>query len=110
MLRPISIILKVRKMPISICENEEQVTKWCETFVKKGRFVVYYTTDDYEVILEPVKTTRPIRYCYIKMLDLISAKRLSGQLAVMYSLDRVELKGMSWDIEKGPWIKIPLEK
>ena len=96
-------------MPISICENEEQLNNWCQQFAKKGRYTVYYTTDDYEVVLEPIKTTRPIRYCYLKLANRGLAEKVAKEIAQSYGLDVVELKGIAWDIEKGPWIKIPIK-
>jgi len=97
-------------MPIAVCKNEEQVRKWAEVLVKEGKFYVYYTTEDYEVILEPAKTTRPLRYCYIKMTGLEEAKKLAAELSQKYKLEIIEIASMRWDTEKGPAIKIEVEE
>jgi uncharacterized lipoprotein YehR (DUF1307 family) len=95
-------------MPISICENEEQLNHWCEQFVKGSKYIVYYTTEDSEVILEPIRSTRPLRYCYLKMSTSNSAKKVATQISKTYELPLLEIKRMAWDLEKGPGIRMPI--
>jgi hypothetical protein len=97
-------------MPISVCENEEQLNHWCEQFAKKDRYVVYITTEDNELILEPIKTSRPIRYAYMKFENIEHARKVANELAQHFGLKIVEIRRMAWDIEKGPWIRIPIKK
>jgi bifunctional DNA-binding transcriptional regulator/antitoxin component of YhaV-PrlF toxin-antitoxin module len=100
-------------MPIAVCKTKEQVLNWCEKVLKKeGSYYIYYTTEDQEVILEPAKSTRPLRYCYIKLTpteqDQNPAKTLAMEIGNEYEQPVIEISRMAWDVEKGPAIKIPV--
>lgn len=96
-------------MPISVCRTEDQVKKWCDELVKEGKYFVYYTEES-EVILEPAKSTRPLRYCYAKLPSNESAKKLAEELGKTYNLPVISVVRICWDTEKGPAIRIPVEE
>jgi hypothetical protein len=101
-------------MPLSVCKTEEQVKKWCEAILKKEGSYYIYCTEDNEVILEPAKSTRPLRYCYIKLTPTEQSKEparaLAESIGATYGQPVVEISRMSWDIERSPYIRAPTEE
>lgn len=85
-------------MPRQIFDSFEELKKWCEVFVEKGKYVGYTTASD-ELILEPRKSTRPQRYAYLKHIKVkLFAKELSDRYDIpFFCLERYE-----WDVERSP--------
>ena len=92
-------------MPISICTTKEQVEKWSTELIREGKYIVYLTSEN-EVILEPLRSTRPLRYCYYKGSSTDDAKKIAEAISKTYNLPLIQVEGVTWDIEKGPWIKV----
>jgi len=97
-------------MPLSVCKTEEQFKRWCEEVVEKDRYRIYVTTEENEIILEPKRTTKPLKYCYYKAESIAKAMELAKEISDKYNLPVIEISRMSWDLEKGPAIKIPIEE
>ena len=95
-------------MPISICTTKEQVEKWAKELIREGKYIIYLTAED-EVILEPLRSTRPLKYCYYKGASSEDAKNLASSISKTYNLSIIEVDRISWDIEKGPYIRMPIE-
>jgi len=95
----------VIKIPISICSTKGQVEKWAKAIVHEGKFIIYLTLNN-EVVVEPLRSTRPLRYCYYKGSDFNDAKKVAESISKAYNLSIVEVSSMSWDNEKGPWVKV----
>lgn len=95
-------------LPIAICTTKEQVENWAKKLIREGKYIIYLTGED-EVILEPLRSTRPLRYCYYKGASEKDAADLANSLAQTYNLSIVQVDAIAWDVEKGPWIRVPTE-
>jgi len=104
-------------MPIHVLKIEkdekgkwryDKVTAWTDEYVK-GKDYAILVTEENEIILEPRKSTRPLDYGYINIRDPQAVAELASILASRYGLPLLEIKSLSWDIEKPPWVKVPAE-
>ena len=84
------------------------VYRWLDEYVK-GKDYALLVTDENEIILEPRKSTRPLDFAYISIKDTAAVQELVKQLEITYGLRALQIKSLSWDIEKPPWVKIPVE-
>jgi len=92
-------------MPIAVCASEEELIEWCKELGIKGRYRVI-TTKENEVILEPIKTSKPIRFAY---LETEKAKELAEKIANDYNIKHLTLKAYRWNIERAPSVKVAVE-
>lgn len=86
----------------------DKVFEWTDEYVR-GKDYAMLVTDEKEIILEPRKSTRPLDFGYISLKDVEALNELAAQLELRYGLKRIEIKSLGWDIEKPPWVKVPLE-
>jgi hypothetical protein len=86
----------------------DKVFAWTEEYVR-GKDYALLVTDEYEVILEPRKSTRPLDFAYISIKDASAIQSLVKELSNKYGLKVIEIKSLGWDIEKPPWVKVPVE-
>jgi hypothetical protein len=103
-------------MPIHVLKLEKdkegkwdysKVIEWADEYVS-GKDYVVLMTEENEVILEPRKSTRPLDFGYVKVSDPSAAYELAGKLAVRYGLTLLDIKALAWDIEKPPWVRVPI--
>jgi len=83
-----------------------KVLNWTDEFCK-GKVYTIIVTDDYEVILEPRKSTRPLDFGYVRLDSADNAMKLAHELESRYKFKIVEDESFSWDTERPPWVKIP---
>jgi len=103
-------------MPIHVLKVErtsegtsfDNIFRWCDEYVRSKDYVIL-KTDEHEIILEPRKSTRPVDYGYVKLRDSIETDKLAEELSNRYKLKVLEIQALAWDIEKSPWVKIPVE-
>ncbi len=103
-------------MPIHVLKVEkkgeawsfDKVFEWTEEYLK-GKDYALLVTDEYEIVLEPRKSTRPLDFGYIAVKDPKALNELVEELEKRYALRRIEIKSLGWDVENPPWVKIPPE-
>jgi hypothetical protein len=104
-------------MPIHVLKAERdekgnwdfsKVIAWANEYVR-GRDYAVLLTDEGEIILEPRKSTRPLDYGYVSIVDMQAARELAKTLSTRYGLPLLEIQYFRWDIEKSPSVKVPLE-
>jgi hypothetical protein len=88
--------------------NFSKVFDWTEEYVR-GKDYALLVTDEFEIILEPRKSTRPLDFAYINIKDASALQALIKELSSRYGLKVIEIKSLGWDIEKPPWVKVPVE-
>jgi hypothetical protein len=88
--------------------NFSKVFDWTEEYVR-GKDYALLVTDEFEIILEPRKSTRPLDFAYINIKDANALQALIKELSNKYGLKVIEIKSLGWDIEKPPWVKVPVE-
>ena len=93
-------------MPVAVFGNIEQLRLWCKDTVSPDRYRVL-STDENEVILEPTKTSRPLKFGYLQSSD---AEKLAEDIAKEFSIVHIHLKAYRWDDERGPFVKIFAEE
>ncbi|MEM4534989.1 MAG: hypothetical protein QW764_02975 [Desulfurococcaceae archaeon] len=93
-------------MPIAVCKNDEELLAWLEDTVSSGRFRVI-VTDENEVIIEPTKTSKPLKFAYLQTSNPESVAREIGE---RFNLKVLHLKAYRWNEERGPFVKIPIEE
>jgi len=93
-------------MPIAVFGNVDQLRLWCKDTVSPDRYRVL-STDEEEVILEPTKTSRPLKFGYIQSSD---AEKLAEEIAKEFNIKHIHLKAYRWNDERGPFVKILLEE
>lgn len=93
-------------MPRIVFDSFEELEKWCKEFVKKGSHTVY-TTGSNELIVEPRRSTRPLRYAYFTSIKAVEfAKTISEQYEIPYfHLERYE-----WDLDKNVGIQTTINR
>jgi hypothetical protein len=103
-------VLKVETKPSTGTEEYDfnKVLEWTEEYVKAKDYALI-VTDENEIILEPRKSTRPLDFGYINIKNTNAIKTLAGMLEKLYGLKRIEVKSLGWDVEKPPWVKVPVE-
>jgi len=92
-------------MPIAVCENEDELIEWCREFVETGKYRVFSTREN-EIILEPIKTSKPIRFAYYQTER---AEELAKQIAKNFGIKHLTLKAYRWNIERAPSVKVAVE-
>lgn len=92
-------------MPRIVFCSEEQLENWCKEFVDTGKYVIYLTEYN-EVILEPLKSTRPLRFGYFKGLK---GEKLATKLQELHQIPLFRVRDYEWDLEKSPGIKVAIE-
>jgi len=100
-------ILKIEK-DTSGKWNFEKVLAWTEEYVR-GKDYALLVTDEYEIILEPRKSTRPLDFAYVCIKDAKAIQDLTKELSNRYGLKVIEIKSLGWDTERAPWVKVPVE-
>lgn len=56
-------------MPRIVFASTDELKSWTGRFANPDKFTVYCTTRQ-EIILEPLRSTSPLRYGYVRYLDL----------------------------------------
>jgi len=92
-------------MPIAVCGSEGELIEWCREFVEAGKYRVI-STEENEVILEPVKTSKPIRFAYYQTEK---ARELAGKIAEDFGVKHLKLQAYRWNIERSPAVKVAIE-
>ena len=93
-------------MPIAVFQDLGQLKKWCEDTVSPDRFRVLSTDED-EIILEPTKTSRPLKFGY---LQISKAQEFAESLAKEFGLKHIHLKAYRWMEDRGPFVKVAPEE
>jgi len=87
-------------MPIMEFGTLGSFKDWISNFAKSDRYMFCVTSEN-EIIAQPLKTSRPIIYGYMKITD---EKELGGLIKKLrengYSV--VQLKSFSWDTDRQP--------
>jgi len=93
-------------MPRAICENKDQLTKWCEIFIgEKGKDkYVIISTNQNEIIIEPRKSTKPLDFAYMQVANG-NIKEIVNEIVQKYGIKHLHVKRLEWDLEKPPGIK-----
>jgi len=89
-------------MPIAVFSNVDQLRMWCEDTVSSDRYRVL-STDEGEIILEPTKTSRPLKFGYLQIAD---SEKLAVEVAKTFGLKHINLKAYRWNDERGPFVKV----
>ena len=93
-------------MPIAVFNNTDELRAWCKDTVSPDKYRVLSTDED-EIILEPTKTSRPLKFGY---LQIPGAEALADEIAKEFNLKHIHIKAYRWDTDKGPHIKISAEE
>lgn len=93
-------------MPIVVCKNEEELMAWLEDTVVTGRYRVL-VTDENEIIVEPTKTSRPLKYAYLQITE---PSEIAKKIREKFGLKILHIKAYRWNDERGPFVKIPIEE
>jgi len=93
-------------LPIAVCKDEEQLKEWCKDTGLRDRYRMI-STEENEVIVEPIKTTRPSKFAY---LSGPKAEEIASNIAKEYSVSHIKLKAYRWNEERGPFVKVPIEE
>jgi predicted amidophosphoribosyltransferase len=88
-----------------IFDNEQQLEEWL-AFRGADKYYGLRTLEDNEIILIPLKTTRPIEIGYLKSPD---ADEIAKDLSQKYQIKILTIRRYEWDIEKAVGVKIPVE-
>jgi len=91
-------------MPRHVCANVEQLKDFCEVYVTNPDKYVVISTDEDEVILEPLRSTRPVRYAY---LEIENAEEVAEAIATKHGLKHLKLKSYDWKVDIPPGVAIP---
>ena len=78
-------------MPRLVFSVLEEFLRWIRDNVKPDRYSAYFT-DEGEVLLVPLRSTRPILYAYFKGEDLASVKKSLESLGVKF----YEVQAVEW--------------
>lgn len=95
------------KLPRIVFENYDQLFAWAQEFLKPDprKYVIYMALDN-EIILEPRKSTRPIRYGYLKSMEAVSPVK---KMAEDFNVSVFNCKDYEWDLTKAPGVKVVVE-
>ena len=86
-------------------QDKEQLFAWCEEHTKEGSHVLYWTGDG-EVIVEPKRSTRPLRYAYLKTSK---ASEIAEEFSEKFKLTCLHLGSYEWDLDKSVGVKVPVK-
>lgn len=92
-------------MPRIIFTNPEQLIEWVKAFCSADKYVGY-TTAEKELIIEPIKSTRPLRYAYYKGED---TDEIAKKLSEKYQMKVFQIKNYEWDMEKSVGVRVAVE-
>jgi len=93
-------------LPRHVCKDVEQLEKFCETYVTSADKYVVISTESHEVILEPLRSTKPIRYAY---LEVDNAEKVAESISTKYNIRHLREKSYDWKVDIPPGVKIPVE-
>lgn len=88
-------------MPRIVFGSEKELISWCEVFVKEGNYTAYLTSSG-ELILEPRRSTRPIRYVHFTQKN---ASTVAKTIADAYSMPLFKIIRYAWDATRMPGTK-----
>ena len=88
-------------MPILEFDSVKSYKDWISDFAKVDRYV-FCLTDDNEVIAQPMKTSRPIIYGYMRVKDEEMKTIVEAITKQGYKI--IRLKTFSWDTERRPGV------
>ncbi len=89
-------------MPRYICGSSSEFFSWMNVFGSADRYIIVKTYED-ELIADPVKSTKPLRYLYYKGTDIEECSRELEKRG--YQI--LTQKRYEWDTEKAPGIRVP---
>ena len=88
-------------MPRYEFETKEEFTDWARSVLTDKKYDVVYTWHG-EVIAVPKKSTRPIVYGYVPLIDKHEAKKFAQELEKMYHVCVFSMKKFVWSTEREP--------
>jgi len=89
-------------MPILEFEYVESFKDWISDFTKPERYVFYVTSID-EIIAQPLKTSRPIVYGYMRVKPE-EMKTIMEKITKL-GFKIIRLKTFNWDTERMPGLR-----
>lgn len=92
-------------MPRIVFTNPEQLFDWVKEFCSSNKYVGYVTSKK-ELIIEPTKSTRPLRYAYYAGDDI---DEIAKKLIEKYQIKVFQIKNYEWDLEKSVGVHVPIE-
>ena len=93
-------------MTIAVFDNIEQLKMWCGDTVVEGRFRII-STDEGEIIVEPTKTSKPLKYGYLKIAE---AEKRAEEISKEFNIKHIHISAYRWNDERGPFVKVPIEE
>ncbi len=91
-------------MPRLVFNSKEELLKWIKEKVAAEKYDLYLTEES-EVILSPIKSTKPLNYAYLRLStdpkDLVRAIKENVNGIKVYSL-----KNFEWVTDLAPGIKV----
>ena len=95
-------------MPRKVFGNLEEFKRWIEEVATPERFV-FCITEEGEIIAEPIKSTRPLTYAYIRITDAKKVEEIEKILKES-GFQVWKLKAYEWDTEKAVGVKVRVEE
>jgi len=89
-----------------VFREKVELEKWINKFVQRKRYDCYVTDDD-EIVLVPLMSTRPIKYAYANF-DSKTIKEIISQLETI-GIDIYRVKAVQWDAEKSPGVRVKID-
>lgn len=93
-------------MPILEFDSVESFKDWISDFTKVDRYT-FCITEANEIIAQPLKTSRPIVYGYMKVKPEEVKTIIEKITKLGYKI--IHLKTFSWDIERRPGVRSVIE-
>jgi hypothetical protein len=94
-------------MPRHVINDKTVLEKWIDVFCKNKEFAII-TTDNNEVILEPLRSTRPLNYAYFK--SATNPKDFGAELSKKYDMPHLHIAAFEWDLDKPTGIQAKPEE
>jgi len=91
-------------MPRLVFGHVEAFKKWAADKVTKERYDLYLTDSD-EIILVPIRSTRPIMYAYFQSGN---SHELAEELTAKTGVSVYYVETFDWKTELPPRMKIPV--
>lgn len=94
-------------MPRSICGDTSEFFQWLGVFADPDHYVIVHTYDN-ELIADPRKTTKPLRYAYFKTSEK-NAESCVKEL-IKRGFIVLKQKRYEWDTEKPVGVRVIIEE
>jgi len=89
-------------LPRLVFNDLEQFKTWCKEFLRYGRHVAY-VSDIGEIVIVPIRSTKPLVYAYIDLVDKEEAEKVAEGLGVHV----FRVKAVEWSDERPVGVEIP---